>query len=154
MSYQTAILDVEATMSMAAKHLKPNGVFIFDYWYGPAVLKNPPTVRVKCVEDESMRITRTAKPQIHHDEHIVHVDYQISVEDRASGRVDQVCEKHSMRYFFEPELWQLLKNVGLKPVKFGQWLTSGPPSDHTWSAYTVARHVDTECEGITTLLYP
>ena len=146
MSYQTATLDVEATMIVAGKHLKPNGVFIFDYWYGPAVIKNPPTVRVKCIENEAIRVTRMAKPQMLHGEHIVNVGYEIRIEDRVSGSVKQVRENHSMRYFFEPELCQLLNSVGFEPVRFGQWLTSKPPSDHTWSVYAVARHITTECE--------
>jgi len=46
-SYQNANDDVLAMFRNAAAHLKPGGVFVFDYWYGPAVLTDRPAVRVK-----------------------------------------------------------------------------------------------------------
>ena len=39
----------------AAKHLKQNGVFIFDFWYGPGVLTDPPALRQKRLENNEMK---------------------------------------------------------------------------------------------------
>ena len=51
--------------STAAKHLKPNGVFIFDFWYGPGVLTDPPVVRLKRLENEEIEVLRIAEPVMH-----------------------------------------------------------------------------------------
>jgi SAM-dependent methyltransferase len=139
MSYQTTDSDVEAAMTAAAEHLRPDGIFIFDYWYGPAVVMDPPTTRVRYVENQTSKVTRMARPQVRRDEHIVNVAYEISIEACSSGKIDRVFENHPLRYFFEPELCCLLENVGLEVLKSGEWLTSRPPSDQRWSAYAVSR---------------
>ena len=46
-SYQTANDDVFSTFQTAREHLNPGGIFIFDIWYGPAVLTDRPAVRIK-----------------------------------------------------------------------------------------------------------
>ena len=47
MSYQTENADLAAAFTTAAEHLAPGGIFIFDCWYGPGVLTDPPTTRVR-----------------------------------------------------------------------------------------------------------
>ncbi len=51
-SYQTKNEDIQKMFKTAAKHLKQNGVFIFDFWYGPGVLTDPPAVRQKHLENK------------------------------------------------------------------------------------------------------
>src|SRR5512139_1278741 len=58
MSYQTTNNDLREAFATAREHLAPGGVFIFDCWYGPAVLTDRPAVRVKRLEDESIYVTR------------------------------------------------------------------------------------------------
>ena len=41
-SYQTTNDDVTAAFQTARQHLNPGGIFIFDVWYGPAVLTERP----------------------------------------------------------------------------------------------------------------
>lgn len=142
MSYQTTNDDLLASVTTAAEHLRPGGFFIFDYWYGPAVLKDPPTMRVKCMEDEAIRVTRMAESTMHPDENVVDVRYEIAIEDRASGIVERLFENHRMRYFFKPELSRSLKWVGLEPIKFGEWPTSQPAGVGSWSAYVVASPIE------------
>ena len=47
MSYQTTNQDLENSFKAINDHLNPNGYFIFDCWYGPAVINDKPIVRVK-----------------------------------------------------------------------------------------------------------
>lgn len=142
MSYQTRTEDVIAAMTRAAEHLHPRGVFIFDFWYGPAVELDPPTVRVKCRENTTTRVTRTAEPNIHPGENVVDVHYELVIEDHASGQMEQVSEDHRMRYFYEPEITHFLECAGLAPIAFGEWMTSRPPGIGSWSNYVVASPID------------
>ena len=45
MSYQVTDDDLLAALSTAKQHLVPNGILIFDCWYGPAVLADRPSIR-------------------------------------------------------------------------------------------------------------
>ncbi len=47
LGYQTTSEDVLAALNTVSRHLKPGGLFICDVWYGPAVLIQRPTERVK-----------------------------------------------------------------------------------------------------------
>ena len=120
MSYQTSNADVEAAFETASAHLQSGGLFLFDFWYGPAVLTQLPEVRVKRLEDEEIKVTRIAEPALHVNENVVDVNYTVFIEVKASGAVEQVKETHRMRYLFLPELmrfadathWTNLKSMG------------------------------------------
>ena len=75
-SYQTTNDDLRAAFATARAHLKPGGIFIFDCWYGPAVLTDRPAVRVKRLEDTAIFVTRIAEPVMHPNDNIVDVNYQ------------------------------------------------------------------------------
>ena len=81
-SYQAGNQDLRDCFATAKRHLKSGGVFVFDCWYGPAVLTDRPTVRVKRWEDEGTSVTRIAEPTLHANENIVDVHYTILVRNR------------------------------------------------------------------------
>ena len=141
MSYQTTEDDLITSMTTAAEHLKPGGIFIFDYWYGPSVLKDPPTVQVKCMEDEAIRVTRVAEPSMHPNKNLIDVHYEMTIEDRTTGKIERVCEDHTMRYFSGREISRSLKMVGLEPIKSGECPISQPAGRSNWSGYVVAARV-------------
>ena len=60
-SYQIKNEDIQEMFKTAAKHLKQNGVFIFDFWYGPGVLTEPPAVRQKRIENREIEDIRIAE---------------------------------------------------------------------------------------------
>ena len=41
-SYLPDNSDLEAAFARIREHMKPGGILIFDYWYGPAVLTDRP----------------------------------------------------------------------------------------------------------------
>src|ERR1035437_9782879 len=47
MSYQTTNQALQAALQVAADHLAPGGLFLFDVWHGPAVLSQRPSERAK-----------------------------------------------------------------------------------------------------------
>ncbi|MBK7972225.1 MAG: methyltransferase domain-containing protein [Deltaproteobacteria bacterium] len=47
--YQVGDADLAGALATAAAHLAPCGLFVFDVWYGPAVLADPPRDRTKTV---------------------------------------------------------------------------------------------------------
>lgn len=140
MSYQTANADLEAAFTTAAAHLRLGGLFLFDFWYGPAVLTQQPEVRVKRLEDEEIKVTRIAEPVMRVNENVVEVNYTVFIEVKVTGQVEQVQETHRMRYLFLPELsylaapetWSNLTNIG--------WMGYQQLQVEDWSGFTfVAR---------------
>ena len=75
LSYQTSNEEVLAMLKNAHRQLKPGGIFIFDYWYAPAVWYTSPTLRVKRASSQQLAITRIAEPECFREQNIVHVNY-------------------------------------------------------------------------------
>lgn len=138
MSYLPANDDLEATLACVREHLDPGGVFVFDFWYGPAVLTARPERRVKLVEDETVQIERTGTPTLHVNDNLVDVDYEIVVTEKASGRSERLNETHRMRYLFWPELQSALRRHRLRPIAFHEWLSEKTPDAASWNAVTAA----------------
>jgi len=139
MSYQTQNSDLQAAFETAADHLKPGGLFLFDFWYGPAVLSDPPAVRIKRMADESRRIVRLAEPDVDHAANVVTVNYEIQVEPAGGHPVTKLQESHRMRYLFLPEINGHLAACGLTPLATGPWLGSTPLSNDAWYGWLLAR---------------
>ena len=137
-SYQVANSDLDAAFKTAATHLKPGGMFLFDFWYGPAVLTLKPEVRVKRLEDESTRVTRIAEPELHDSENIVDVSYHVWVEDKSTGNVGQISETHRMRYLFLPEVARLAETYGFTSWDAEEWMTRRKPGLDTWGVFVRA----------------
>jgi len=137
-NYQSSNRALRETFQTVASHLEPGGIFLFDSWYGPAVLTQMPEVRVKRLEDECIRVTRIAEPSLLPNDNIVEVEYQVWIEDKESGNIDQFRETHTMRYLFIPELEMMLGDAGMRIVVGQEWMTGDPLDKSTWSAAFVA----------------
>lgn len=139
-SYQNSNEDLLAAFQTARAHLEPGGLFIFDVWYGPAVLSDPPVVRVKRLSDESTEVVRLAEPVVHAERNTVDVNYEVIVRDRATDKVETVKETHHMRYLFTPEVDLFLKQAGFQEIVHSEeWITGQSPSFDTWGVVFVAR---------------
>ncbi len=123
----------------AARAVRPGGVLVFDFWYGPAVLSDRPAVRIKRVETPEVRLTRLAEPSVEVNRNLVTVNYTLIAQQRTSGTSREFTERHTVRYLFLLELEQLACGAGFTVVDAGQWLTRQPLSDRTWFGYLVLR---------------
>ncbi|MDP3028837.1 MAG: SAM-dependent methyltransferase, partial [Deltaproteobacteria bacterium] len=111
-SYQTTNEDVTAAFETARQHMNPGGVFIFDVWYGPAVLTERPAIRIKRMADDEIEVTRLAEAVLHPNENRVDVHYHVFVRNRDTQAVAELKETHAMRYFFKPEIELLAAQAG------------------------------------------
>lgn len=139
LSYQTSNEDATGMLRTAASHLAPDGLFLCDFWYGPAVLTERPSVRVKRFESEEAEVIRIAEPRMDSGEDVVTVSYSILIRERSSDRVQQLSEEHRMRYFFLPEIDLLLDGAGLRRIVAQEWLSGRALGFDTWNAVVVAR---------------
>jgi len=137
-SYQTTNADLSAMFQTASEHLNTGGVFLFDCWYGPAVLTDRPVVRVKRMSNEAVEVLRIAEPEMYPNENIVDVNYTVHVKQKGEERVSELREKHRMRYLFAPEVELLLEQAGMRMVERMEWLTGKSTSFDSWAATFVA----------------
>jgi len=139
MCYVTGNAGQDAAFATARAHLKPGGQFFFDFWYGPAVLSDRPSVRTKQVSDERIEVKRTSTPVLHVNENIVDVNFDVLVRSRLDGREQRVHECHRMRYLFLPEIRQRLAASGFEFVASHGWMTREPLGEDTWLGCVLAR---------------
>lgn len=133
--------EVAAALETVRRHLEPGGIFICDVWYGPAVLAERPSDRVRVTGPESDRIIRTASTRLHTREQACTVDYHLwHLQD---GRVrGETREQHRMRFFFPLELELFLANANLQLVRLGGFPNlDDEPGTGSWNAGIVARAV-------------
>jgi len=136
LSYQTSNEKILAILNNAYRQLKPGGVFIFDYWYAPAVWYMGPTLRVKRVHNQQLAITRIAEPECFREQNIVKVKYQTFVENLKSNHISDIKETHEMRAFEIEEIRGFADKAGFTLMHSEEWLTSHTPSKDTWGVCT------------------
>ncbi len=138
-SYQTTNEDLENFLKTAKLHIAEGGLLIFDCWYGPAVLTDRPSVRIKRMENSQTSVVRLTEPQMYANRNVVDVNYDVEVTDKKTAKREIVKELHSMRYLFYPEIELLSKSVGLTIINFEEWLSGRVPDYNSWNALFVLK---------------
>jgi SAM-dependent methyltransferase len=139
--YQVENTDALAALKTARRHLKPGGLLIFDFWYGPAVLHLRPSERVKVIPGQTGRLLRVASGELDTARHTCAVRFHVW-ELKGDRLVAETDETHFMRFFFPQELNLLLDLAGLSLVRLGGFPDiDREPDETTWNVTAVARAV-------------
>jgi SAM-dependent methyltransferase len=121
-SYLVNDADLQQTFEAVSLHLEKSGVFIFDCWYGPGVLNDPPFVSTKRMEDQAIEVERVATPKVFNENNVVHVDYSVNIRQKETGDVHAIQEHHAMRYLFIDEVKALALKNNMKVTATYKWL--------------------------------
>lgn len=140
-SYQTSNAQLQAVFANAAAHLNHGGLFIFDFWYSPAVYAQKPVVRVKRMADDQLEITRIAEPVIYPNENRVDVNYTIYSRDLGTGGVQTLQETHPMRHFSLPEIDIMADVHGFERIAAEEFLTGNDPSESSWGVCVILKKI-------------
>jgi SAM-dependent methyltransferase len=138
-SYQTRNSDVQAVFMRAHEHLREGGLFIFDFWYSPAVSSQRPSVRIKRMSDTTTELTRIAEPTIYPNENRVDVNYTIIAHNRTTDVFTKIEESHPMRHFSLPEIDLLASIHGFRRIAAEEFLSCREPSEDTWGVCVVLK---------------
>ena len=123
------------------RHLKRDALFIFDTWYGPAVLSIKPSARIKIVEKGGVKVIRTVIPELNTFTHTQKSNYYLVVI-KDNIVIDEVHEVHTLRYLFPQELIHYLNEADFEVLKFCEFpFLDKPPSEDTWNVAVVAKAV-------------
>ena len=139
LGYQLENEDVVRTLRTARKHIKRDGLLIFDVWYGPAVLHERPTQRIKTIKTDQGEILRASGGTLDVNANVCTVAIQIwNLEN--DRLVSHTEESHTQRYFFSQELKLFLGNTGFDPIRLGAFPDfNQDPDESTWNVLQVAR---------------
>lgn len=141
LGYQLGNADVLCALRNARQHLHPGGLFIFDVWYGPAVLHLRPCQRAKVIATPEGQILRVASGELDIRRHVCTVHFHVW---RLQGDqlVGETEESHSVRYFFPLELEFFLERAGFATIRLGAFPEfDRDPDETTWNVLGVARTV-------------
>jgi SAM-dependent methyltransferase len=137
MSYQTSNQDLLSAFASARFHLTTGGVFIFDAWYGPAVLTDRPRVVTKKFWSDDLLLERLAEPVMDAERNVVEVRYTLKVSG-GSSEGETIRESHSMRYLFTPEVKLMLATNDLTLVDSREWMSDREPGFDSWNVCYIA----------------
>ena len=139
MSYQISNKSLFSVFKTAFNHLKKDGLFLFDFWFGPAVIHQKPMVRTKTISTKNNTICRIAEPELLLDRNQVNVKYTYHDFDHCTKKFRIINELHQMRYFSIPELEFIANETGFKVLNFEEFLTGFEPSFKTWGVSIIFR---------------
>ena len=140
-SYQTTNKKLNSVFSNASRHLNNDGLFVFDFWYSPAVLYQRPSVRIKKVNDNQIEITRLAEPINYPNENRVNVNYTFYVKDLKTNKIQTFNEVHPMRHLSLLEIDIIAEVYGFKRLKAEEFMTKNLPSENSWSVCVILRKI-------------
>lgn len=139
MSYQNSNNKIEKVFKNANEHLNPGGLFIFDFWFTPAVLHQFPSIKFKTVKNKKFEVSRVAEPIIHSVDNRVDVNYTFFVKNLKSKKFEKFNEVHKMRHFNLLEIDLFCKSTGFERVFAKEYITDNLLNENTWNAVVVLR---------------
>ncbi|MFC2058768.1 class I SAM-dependent DNA methyltransferase [Chloroflexota bacterium] len=141
MGYITETANLLETLKSIRKHLHRFSLFVFDFWNGLAVLRILPTVRLKLVQNKSLRIIRIGEPELDSFNHLCRVHFRLLVNE-GNALIDEIVETHVMRYYFPQEITHYLEESGFEVLRFCPFPDiDGRVDENTWNSVIIAQAV-------------
>lgn len=140
-SYQTTDEDLTAAFRAARRHLEPGGLFVFDCWFGPAVLTQKPVYRNKVGRLGGRCVVRYASPTLNILQHTVQVNYKL-LRLKDNQQLDETNESHLMRFLFPKEIEHYLSETGFQSLRLCPFMEpEREPTERDWNITVVSRAV-------------
>ena len=100
--------DFSLALSNIKSLLKHDGIFIFDFWNGNAVLNSYSPAREKRVQGDNRSIVRTSNTTLDRVEQIATINFDFELFE-SNQAISKFSEVHKIRYFFPREMEDLLR---------------------------------------------
>lgn len=129
---------MEKMLKNTSSSLKKKALFVFDCWYGPAVLKSRPENREKEIEKGLIRKT-TQKLDV--EKGIIDITFEILKKEN-NGFKKITKENHKIRFWYFKELEYFLNKSGLKIIKACDFLDlNSKISENNWNIFIIAEKI-------------
>jgi len=121
------------------RHLRPDGLFIFEFWHAAAMLRSYDPVRVRRWSTREGEVVRISETELEPAKQLARVTYTI-YELHHDGTYASLRETITNRYFLVQEMAGWLSFCRFTPVK---WFAGFAPDENiteqTWHVVAVAR---------------
>jgi hypothetical protein len=117
-------------------HLAPDGVLVFDFWHTDAVVRDPPTSRIREAMIDGRQMFRIARPTEDVPARRVDIEYEFRW-DAVDGPVAERAT-HAMRHFTADELAAFLDDAGLLILSCESWMERRPLRQDDWYGVILA----------------
>ena len=119
-------------------HLRPGGLFIFEFWHAPAMLRGYDPLRIRRFKVKEGEILRISETQIDHQHSLCYVNYSI-YDLKDNGYYQFLQETQINRFFLIQEMSNFLLQAGLFPLKWYAGFQNNEKIDaNTWHIVTIA----------------
>ena len=129
------------------RHLRQNGLFVFEFWHAPAIIGGYDRVRVGTWSTLKGEVTRISETKLDYSKQLAEVTYTI-YELRHDGTYARLREIQYNRYFSVQEMAGWLSSCGLEPLK---WFAGLAPdeqiTERTWHIVAIAQKRGELCEA-------
>jgi len=137
-NYILSLTELHALFTGVYKCVTPDGLFIFDFWNGAAVMNLKPEQRVKLVDKDDIKIIRTVKPTLDPIKQIIENQYVIYVL-KNNDPMRKFTERHVLRFHFPSEIEYVLNETGFRLIALLPFMKNGSITDADWNIVAVAR---------------
>lgn len=121
------------------RHLRPDGLFVFEFWHAAAMLHRYDPVRIRRWSTPEGELVRISETELEYAKQLARVTYTI-YELRYDGTYTNLRETQTNRYFLVQEMAGWLSTCGFMPVKwFAGYTLDENITDQTWHIVAVAR---------------
>lgn len=140
--YLTSYDDISIAFQNIYSLLQDDGILIFDFWNGNAVIDRFSPVRVKRVNKDGIEIIRISETTINRISQLATVKFHFMVIDN-NRLLKEFDEEHIIRYFFLQEMIDLLQANHLKVIARCPFLDiKGEVVATDWNVTYVVRKVN------------
>lgn len=123
------------------QHLRPSGLFIFEFWHAAAMLRRYDPIRVRRWGIPGGELMRISETRLDYAKQQGIVNYSI-YELRQDGTYLSLKETQVNRYFLVQEMAAFLTAGGFEPLRwFAGFIWDEAITDETWHVISVARRV-------------
>lgn len=126
--------QMDRMLKNTGKFLKKGGLFVFDCWYGPAVLKNRPENKTRNIGE---KIFRRTTQRLDIEKSIIDITFEIIDNEKLADK-----ENHKMRFWFFKELEYFLNKNSFKLVKVCNFMDlNSKISEDNWNIFVIAQKI-------------
>jgi ubiquinone/menaquinone biosynthesis C-methylase UbiE len=121
------------------RHLRPDGLFIFEFWHAAAMLRGYDSLRIRKWQTSEAEVFRISQTTLDHERQLAEVEYTI-LELRKDGTYSRTNETQVNRYFLLQEMAEFLSCNSFEPLKwFAGYTENEEISEDTFHIIAVAR---------------
>jgi len=133
--------SVSQVLAGVRESLAPGGLFVFEFWHAPAMLRGHDPVRVRRLQLPQGELVRISETHLDAASQLASVSYEL-IELSSSGGYSRIRETQVNRFFFLPEMTAYLANAGLELLAtHAGFNEDGAIDADTWHIVAVARAI-------------